>query len=186
MSSVSSSDRIYIPEQGSWGQHGAHLGPTGPRWAPCWPHKLCYLGCFMRQNCMMLLDVLPPKTHYNREAKMFWMPWDGSSPFTKSNYLLPVLPTPLIRFGWHRSQGEMTVLQTAKDTHIYSGVNYQCLEVICNPSVEDEDSPDSKVHRANMGPTWGRPDPGGPHVGHMNLAIWVYWVRSLTNINILV
>ena len=31
-------------EQGSWGQHGAHLGPTGPRWAPCWPHELCYLG----------------------------------------------------------------------------------------------------------------------------------------------
>ena len=24
--------------------HGAHLGPTGPRWAPCWPHDLCYLG----------------------------------------------------------------------------------------------------------------------------------------------
>ena len=29
----------------AWGQHGAHLGPTGPRWAPCWPHELCYLGC---------------------------------------------------------------------------------------------------------------------------------------------
>ena len=26
----------------SWGQHGAHLGPVGPRWAPCWPHELCY------------------------------------------------------------------------------------------------------------------------------------------------
>ena len=24
--------------------HGAHLGPTGPRWAPCRPHELCYLG----------------------------------------------------------------------------------------------------------------------------------------------
>ena len=24
--------------------HGAHLGPTGRRWAPCWPHELCYLG----------------------------------------------------------------------------------------------------------------------------------------------
>ena len=23
--------------------HGAYLGPTGPRWAPCWPHELCYL-----------------------------------------------------------------------------------------------------------------------------------------------
>ena len=34
--------------------------------------------------------------------------------------------------------------------------------------------PDNKVHGVNMGPTWGRQDPGGPHVGHMNLAIWDY------------
>ena len=33
--------------------------------------------------------------------------------------------------------------------------------------------PDSKVHGANMGPIWGQQDPGGPHVGPMNLAIWV-------------
>ena len=26
------------------GKHGAHLGPIGPRWAPCWPHETCYLG----------------------------------------------------------------------------------------------------------------------------------------------
>ena len=32
--------------------------------------------------------------------------------------------------------------------------------------------PDSKVHRANMGPIWGQQDPGGPHVGPMNFAIW--------------
>ena len=35
-------------------------------------------------------------------------------------------------------------------------------------------SPDSKVYGANMGPVWGRQDPGGPHVGPMNLAIWVW------------
>ena len=34
------------------------------------------------------------------------------------------------------------------------------------------ENPDSKVHGANMGPTWGRQDPGRPHVGHANLAIW--------------
>ena len=28
-----------------------------------------------------------------------------------------------------------------------------------------KDTPDSKVHGANMGPIWGRQDPGGPHVG---------------------
>ena len=31
--------------------------------------------------------------------------------------------------------------------------------------------PDSKIHGANMGPIWGRQDPGGPHVGPMNFAI---------------
>ena len=25
-----------------WHQHGAHLGPVRPRWAPWWPHELCY------------------------------------------------------------------------------------------------------------------------------------------------
>ena len=31
--------------------------------------------------------------------------------------------------------------------------------------------PDSKVHMANMGPTWVLSAPGGPHVGPMNFAI---------------
>ena len=31
---------------------------------------------------------------------------------------------------------------------------------------------DSKVLGANIGPIWGRQDPGGPHVGRMNFAIW--------------
>ena len=27
-----------------------------------------------------------------------------------------------------------------------------------------------------MGPTWGRQDTGGPHIGPMNLAIWVAYI----------
>ena len=42
--------------------------------------------------------------------------------------------------------------------------------------------PDSKVCGANMGPVWGRQDPGGPHVGRMNIIIWVFilaiWAKS--------
>ena len=26
--------------------HGTHVGPVGPRWAPCWPHEPCYQGRF--------------------------------------------------------------------------------------------------------------------------------------------
>ena len=33
-------------------------------------------------------------------------------------------------------------------------------------------APDNKIHGANMGLIWGRQDPGGPHVGPMNFAIW--------------
>ena len=33
-------------------------------------------------------------------------------------------------------------------------------------------NPVSKVHGTNMGSIWGREDPGGPHVGPMNFAIW--------------
>ena len=45
--------------------------------------------------------------------------------------------------------------------------------------------PDSKVHGANMGPICGRQDPGGPHVGPMNLTIWVLLqqIVNITNYN---
>ena len=39
--------------------------------------------------------------------------------------------------------------------------------------------PDSMVHGANMGPIWGRKDPGGPQVGPMNFPIWVVVAYSV-------
>ena len=41
-----------------------------------------------------------------------------------------------------------------------------------SPWWEEIITPDNKVHGANMGPIWGREDPGGHHVGPMNFAIW--------------
>ena len=35
--------------------HGANMGSTGPRWAPCWPHDSCYLGLAHKVN---LVDSL--------------------------------------------------------------------------------------------------------------------------------
>ena len=42
------------------------------------------------------------------------------------------------------------------------------------------DSPDSKVYGAILGPIWSRRGPGGPHVGPMNLDIWVVSAALLT------
>ena len=35
---------LWIKMSSPWGQHVAHLGPVGPRWAPWWPHELCHQG----------------------------------------------------------------------------------------------------------------------------------------------
>ena len=47
----------YPRYQGSLGLHGAHLGPTGPRWAPCWPNEPCYQGNHM--DCLILSEDIP-------------------------------------------------------------------------------------------------------------------------------
>ena len=48
--------------------------------------------------------------------------------------------------------------------------------ILSSVTWSDSNTPDSKVHGANTGPIWGRQDPGGPHVGPMNLAIWDLYI----------
>ena len=40
------------------GQHGAHLGPVGPSWAPCRPHEPFYQGIFAQNRAMVVLMVV--------------------------------------------------------------------------------------------------------------------------------
>ena len=40
-----------------------------------------------------------------------------------------------------------------------------------------------KVDGANMGPIWDRQDPGGLHVGPINLAIWVLNLGNIVGIS---
>ena len=42
------------------GQHGAHLGPVSPRWAPCCPHEPCYRGSY---SCKEAVLVKKSPTH---------------------------------------------------------------------------------------------------------------------------
>ena len=79
---------IYTQKAGFMSQHGAHLGPVGPRWVPCGPHEPCYQGnvstichhlcrtaatpcaqydqCSLMQPISATLDTdLPQSTSYN-------------------------------------------------------------------------------------------------------------------------
>ena len=48
--------RTYADGKVPWGQHGAHLGPVGPKWAPCWPHNPCYQGRQQRSFCKRYVE----------------------------------------------------------------------------------------------------------------------------------
>ena len=66
---------------------------------------------------------------------------------------------------------------TSKAIHVGCTAEVQCICLSsnvrdCIGSVLGQ-FPDSKNHGANMGPIWGRYNPGGPHVGPINFAIWV-------------
>ena len=53
--------------------HGAHLGPTGPSWAPCWPHELCYLGRLLTKDNRELPWCQCCRHWYHRRLSL-WQP----------------------------------------------------------------------------------------------------------------
>ena len=67
--------------------------------------------------------------------------------------------------------------------HMHDYDNDGLLPEIGKKATQNWRVPDSKVHGANMGPIWGRQDPGGPHVGPMNFAIWGV-ISVYSNINV--
>ena len=59
--------------QGSCSQHGAHLGPTGPRWTPCWPHEPCCLGCFSNWSSISIFKFKVRDNFYITEIHTTWL-----------------------------------------------------------------------------------------------------------------
>ena len=60
-------------------------------------------------------------------------------------------------------------VQDPNKTQQYTTCMHHPWDVVCDRTIAPV--PDSKIHGADMGPTWGRQDPGGSHVGPMNLGI---------------
>ena len=71
----------------------------------------------------------------------------------------------------HRKNISECIMRTSWHWDVFRLNDSLCGETIGQCWIANTTNPDSKVHGANMGPIWGRQDPGGPHVGPKNLAI---------------
>ena len=59
--------------------HGANMGPTGPRWVPCWSHEPCYLASF-------------PNFH--------WSDWTSIPVYQYCSGLTFIWVVPMMAFSW--------------------------------------------------------------------------------------
>ena len=57
------------------GQRGAHLGPVGPRWAPCCPHETCYQGsCLLHGGAGAVAGVISLDKQFWWTLISVWFP----------------------------------------------------------------------------------------------------------------
>ena len=104
-------DDSYRPrKQRSWGQHGAHLGPVGPRLAPCWPHEPCYQGIYGKAVFDVSFQLLPK-----------------DSDMALSATIISVLPGPwfnikMSSYRYRKSHcGDKTIL---RPSYLHNGISY--------------------------------------------------------------
>ena len=95
--------------------------------------------------------------------------------WNNSNHLMIILVYhPNITFSIHDNSGctvHHTIANHVLPCKMINSMEFSLINAISTTCITNWLYPDSKVHRANMGPTWVLSAPGGPHVGPMDLAI---------------
>ena len=150
--------------------HGAHLGPTGSRWAPFGPHEqgpvLCsvLLGLLVISHNRWWVAINIPMALCTRRMCCMWH--------------LPIC-------CYHACNENPSVCHyqwPISRNYVYNVVDIEYLHLIfCSRPCKNIfrfhlfymniTYPDNKIHGTNIGPAWALSAPNGPHVGPMNLAI---------------
>ena len=82
----------------SYTQRNKHLGPTGPRWTPCWPREPCYPGntddklhvsftpSIVHRFMIFLLRVLPFIDWYSKDMSLVFIEKDSNKTELSSGF----------------------------------------------------------------------------------------------------
>ena len=162
-----------------------HLRPVGPRWAQCWPHEPCYLGLARnaKASCMNVLPGMalhelvtasePPGAQCISRVSCKKGPTRHAYAWQIGPFWQDTLDISIAGDGLRVILDQVTLSLTV--AYLVINRTKHTLD-----SREYISHPDSKVHGANMAPIGCRQEPGGPHVGPVNFAIWA--VKTTLNI----
>ena len=128
-------------------QHGAHLGPTGPRWVPCWPHELCYLGLFVSLLSHFWHSFFTHTFTYQPIIGLFKLMIYGGRSFTfcifdTSYGVLSKLLVFSCRVCWTKLKPRYPMQDNNIRCHIGYLININLTELFPDPS-----GPSGRIHR---------------------------------------
>ena len=119
--------------------------------------------------------------HFKSALSMLWYSYPKITPIIETPFCLELLfKTQLVQFLFSCPFLFSIVPDIVlRDCPAYVIHCMACGEGLIKSNIYDTNIPDSKVHGANMGPTWFLSAPDGHHVGPMNLAIrdamlWIF------------
>ena len=95
----------------------------------------------------------------------------GMPQFTRMHGRTPRIHCSCPTYSMNVRRASTGPVQNLLSSHVRRMAHGHYCQLVAN--VRGSEYPDSKLHGANMGSIWGRQDPGGPHVGPMNFAIWL-------------
>ena len=136
----------------------AYISTYGLDWNMCLCQRLS-----QKNNSSLFIDVFMSHTcSVHGEIRIFNLHW----------LLERVIKSPFITCELCY---DFMILHRPRLADNWQGRHNRAMMVLGDMGVEKQERTYlySKVHMANMGAIWGREDPGGPHVGPMNFAIWV-------------
>ena len=145
------------------------MGPTwvlsAPRWAPCWPREPCYQGCFGALN-------KSPVKIINRSCRWCWQ--GRSFPIHDCNVILTnCSSTRKCIAGFYYLKNILACKIwwfPGQRLSLWGGGGGGVVGESAHGFYRNSVIPDSKVHGANMGPTWVLSAPEGTHVCPSNRA----------------
>ena len=154
------------------------MGPIGPRWAPCWPHESCYQG-YALDPCFAMFCCCPVMDNFTHNFfQIFYCGWSNTT-WVEA----PEIKLEICGKIDHLCSGRIDTVIALKSSAT-KPCAYFMRDIMFADRLATQEATisaamaltytDSKLHGANMGPIRGRQDPGRPHVGSMNLAIWVH------------